>query len=264
MSITDVDTGLEPDVNTEGAERPLLHGDIPGLARRSFAADIVSGDGRTVDVRIVPYGERIKHDDGLGGVRRGELYTEEIMPGAFDHQLNAANRVVANYEHGQTMADVIGRGIALRSAPDGFHGTFRILKSPSGDSALELIQEGVLDGVSFEAKFVKSVRSAEGVVQRVKANLFNVAFTRFAAYSGAKVLAVREEAEVIVDEALMPVDMDPALVERCRALGIELPDRYKAHPAETDTPAETGTSEDGTRQSGEPTSLEDNRNADAD
>ena len=49
----------------------------------------------------------------------------------FDHQLNAAHRVVANYEHGQTMADVIGRGVALRSQPDGFHGTFRILKSPS-------------------------------------------------------------------------------------------------------------------------------------
>jgi len=239
-------------VDTEGAERPLSSGPDDGLARRQFAAEIVSGDGRTVDVRIVPYGERIQHNDGLGGVRRGEVYTEEILPGAFDHQLNAAHRVVANYEHGQTMADVIGRGVALRSQPDGFHGTFRILKSPSGDSALELIQEGVLDGVSFEAKFVRSVRNAQGVVQRVKANLFNVAFTRFAAYQGAKVLAVRETADVIVDEAFLPVDMDPELVKRLRARGIELPDRYQAHPAETDTPPEGGTSEDGTRQ------LEDN------
>ena len=65
-------------------------------------------------------------------------------------------------------------------------------------------------------------------------------------------LAVRETADVIVDEAFLPVDMDPELVKRLRARGIELPDRYQAHPAETDTPPEGGTSEDGTRQ------LEDN------
>lgn len=224
-----------------------------GLARRTFAAELTPGDGRTVDVRIVPYGERIQHNDGLGGLPRGTVYTEEIMPGAFDHQLNAAHRVVANYEHGQTVADVVGRGVALRSARDGFHGTFRILKSPSGDNALELINEGVLDGVSFEAKFVKSARTVDGVVQRFKANLFAVAFTRFGAYAGAKVLAVREQADNILDEAYMPVAMDPDLIRRCAAIGIELPERYKAQPADTDTPAQTGTSEDGTRQ---PTVIE--------
>jgi hypothetical protein len=101
------------------------------------------------------------------------------------------------------------------------------------------------------------------VVQRVKANLMGVAFTRFGAYSGAKVLAVREEAEQFVDAELLPFDMDPALVERLRARGVSLPDRYQAHPAETDTPAETGTSEDGTRQSvNTPTSEDESGNAD--
>ena len=86
-------------VDTEGAERPLSSGPDDGLARRQFAAEIVSGDGRTVDVRIVPYGERIQHNDGLGGVPRGQMYEEEWMPGVFDHQLNAAHRVLANVEH---------------------------------------------------------------------------------------------------------------------------------------------------------------------
>jgi len=36
-------------------------------------------------------------------------------------------------------------------------------------------------------------------------------------------------------------------VARCQRLGIAIPERLKAHPA-ADTPAETGTSEDGTRQ----------------
>ena len=59
-------------------------------------------------------------------------------------------------------------------------------------------------------------------------------------------LAVREAPQIA--EELQPIDLDPELVERCRRLGIDLPQRYQAHPDETDTPAETGTSESGTRQ----------------
>ena len=219
-----------------------IHTDVEnGVAHREFAAELTPGDGRTIDVRIVPYGERIQHDDGLGGVPRGELYTEEVMPGAFAHQLNAANRVVANYEHHQGIGGVVGRGLALRDEPDGFHGTFTMLKTAHGDAALELVREGVLDGVSLEARFKRSVRSAEGVVQRFKADLYAIAFTRFGAYKGAKVLAVREEAEQVIDEQFMPLDLDPELAERCRRLGVAVPQRYEAHPA--DTPPVGGTSE---------------------
>ena len=226
---------------TEAAERPLL--------RRTFAAEVTPGDGRTIDVRLVPFGERITHNDGLGGVPRGVDYQEEWMPGAFDHQLNAAHRVLANVEHEPGFGGVVGKGVALRSEPDGYHMSVRILDGPDGDKLLQLVPEP-LDMVSLEARPVKSVRTDGGVVQRVKANLVGLAFTRFGAYTGAKVLAVREEADQrIVDEALLPVDMDPKLVERLRAQGVELPSRYQAHPAETDTPADAGTSEDGTRQS---------------
>jgi len=219
------------------------------VIHRTFAAEITAGDGRTVDVRIVPYGERITHNDGLGGVPRGEPYMEEWMPGAFDHQLNAAHRVVANYEHQVGIGGIVGKGLALRSLPDGFHGSFRILDGSDGDKTLQLIRDRVLDGVSLEARPVKTVRSKDGVMQRVKANLYAVAFTRFAAFSGARVLAVREEAaDMVIDEALLPFAMDSELVERCRQLGVQLPQRYEAQPDVADTPAETGTSEDGTRQ----------------
>lgn len=236
MSVMD-----ETDQYTEAAERPLL--------RRTFAAHLEAGDGRTVDVRIVPYGERITHNDGLGGVPRGEAYVEEWMPGAFDHQLNAAHRVVANYEHQAGIGGIVGKGQALRSSIDGFYGSFRILDGSDGDKTLQLIRDNVLDGVSLEARPVKTVRSKDGVMQRVKANLYAVAFTRFAAFSGARVLAVREEAaDVVIDEALLPFEMDSELVERCRQLGVALPQRYEAQPDVADTPAEAGTSEDGTRQ----------------
>jgi HK97 family phage prohead protease len=229
-----------------------------GIARREYAAHITARDGRNVDVCIVPYGERIVHNDGLGFVPKGVDYVEEIMPGCFDHQVKAAHRVVANFEHEQGIAGVIARGTALRSAADGFHGTFRMLNNASGDAALELINEGVLDSVSFEARFRKNVRSVEGVVQRIKADLLAVAFTRFGAYSGAKVLAVREQATAqMIDERYLPLDMDPKLVERLRASPIVLPDRYRAHPDMTDTSANADTSEDGTRQTdANTTSLE--------
>src|SRR5689334_4916480 len=62
----------------------------PEVIVRTFAAEMTAGDGRTVDVRIVPYGERITHNDGLGGVPKGVPYTEEWVPGAFADQARAA------------------------------------------------------------------------------------------------------------------------------------------------------------------------------
>lgn len=208
-------------------------------------AEYTLGDGRTVDVRIVPYGERIKHNDGLGGVPKGVMYEEEWLPGVFSHQMNAAHRVVANVEHEKGIRGMVGRGTNLTETSHGFDGSFTMLETDAGNTALELLRAGTFDQVSLEAYPDKS-RKVAGVIQRVKANLVAIAFTRFGAYEGARVLAFREE-PIIFDEELLPVDMDPDLVERCRRAGIKLPQRYEAHPAETDTPPEGGTSEDGTR-----------------
>jgi HK97 family phage prohead protease len=172
------------------------------------------------------------------------------MPGAFRHQLKAADKVVGNYEHIQGPQGLVARATDLREEADGYHATFRMLDGSDADKTLELIREGVLDGVSIEAQPVKNSRSPGGVVQRLRANLRAVAFTRFAAYSGARVLAVREELiedEVFIDPSFLPLTLNPGLVDRCRRAGITLPQRYQAHPAETGTPAEAGTPEDGTR-----------------
>lgn len=219
---------------TERPERAVLI--------REFAAEFSTGDGRTVDVRVIPYGVTAEVSDG------GGVYREEWMPGAFDDQLVAANRVdvLLNFEHQMGISGLIGRGLALDSRTDGLHGSFRIFDGQDGDKALELVREGVLGGVSLEAYAKKSIRTASGVVRRVKAHLDKVALCRRPAFKDAIVLAVR--AETIFDEELLPVAPDPELIDRCRRLGIRIPQRYEAHPDDTDTPAETGTSEDGTRQ----------------
>jgi HK97 family phage prohead protease len=228
---------------------------VNAIIHRTFAADLTPGDGRTVDVRIIPYGEQIEHDDGLGGLPIGMPYTEEWAAGCFRHQERAANRILANGEHEQGVGGIVGHGIALREASDGFYGSFKIHETPDGDKALILINDGVWNSISLEARPVKTLRTAAGVVRRVKAHLEAIAFTRFGAYAGAQVLAVREQGLTIEDEVdpiadeLRPAPMDPELVERCRRLGIELPERYEAHPDATDTPAdEAGTSGNGTRQ----------------
>jgi len=231
----------------ERAERPVL-------IREFIAADL-EVTGRTVDVRLVPFGEVARVADPPDWAP----YDEEWMPGAFDHQLGAAHRIHAKYGHSDSVVDVVGHGMELRSkVGDGYHVTTKIHQTLQGETALELLRDGALPCVSLEAHPVRSVRTETGVVQRMKANLFGFAFCRQGAFAGAKVLAIREAPEQILDEELLPVRMDPDTLARCRALGIELPQRYQAHPDTTDTPAPAGTSEDGTRHADTTTtSLED-------
>jgi HK97 family phage prohead protease len=226
------------------------------ILHRSFEVAAVEVEGRTVDVRIVPFGERARVADPPDF----EPYEEEFVQGCFDHQLNAANRVHANYEHGHGISDVVGHGVSLRQETDGYHMTSTIHKTNNGDTALELINAGALPGVSVEFHPVRNVRNGT-LVQRVKANLRGFAFCRQGAYEGALVLAVRaedEEPTQTLDAELFPVDMAPERVERLRALGVKLPDRYtNAHPVDEGTPAETGTpDDDGTREPTHNTSSE--------
>lgn len=227
MSTTDIE-------QTEGRKS--------GLLVREFEATAVEVEGRTVDVRVVPFGEVARVVDHW----EPTPYEEEWMPGCFDHQLNAANRIHANVNHSRHVIDVVGHGISLRSESDGYHASFEIHRTQAGETALALLNGGALPAVSLEAQPVRNTRSPTGVIQRVKANLRGLAFCREGAFKGAQVLAVREAQTF--DEELLPVDMDPELVERLRAIGVALPDRYQAHPEDEGTPAHPGTPElDGTR-----------------
>lgn len=232
----------------ETAERPFLI--------RSFDAAAVEVEGRTVDVRIVPFGEVARVADPPNF----EPYEEEWLPGVFDHQVKAAFRIHANYEHMQGPANIVGHGLSLRSESDGYHVTTTIHETNAGDSTLALLRGGALPSVSLEARPVRNHRTEAGVIQRVKANLRGFAFCRQGAFSGAQVLALRsegEEEEITIDAALLPVEMDSGVVERLRRQGFTVPDRYTAHPGDNGHPGTTGTPDDGTRLTTEATSSED-------
>jgi len=202
-----------------------------GLLRRTFAAEVTPGEGRTIDVRIMPYGEQISHNDGFGGVPKGVIYREQWDFGSFSDQVRAADvgrakKVLVNFEHGDRLTDVVGHGTMLREQQDGFYGSFVLHDDPLGDKALLLVREGVVDGISVEIPphTVRSTRKA-GVVHRLKAHLSGIALTRQPAYEGARVLALREE--LMIDEDLLPTPPDPEVLARLERLGLELPDRYK-------------------------------------
>lgn len=227
------------------------------VAVRRLDTKIEAGDGRTISLRIAPFGETAESADGLGGLPKGVRYVEELMPGLYDKQLRAVNesgrgkQIFLNFEHQSGLQGIIGHGVELSRRTDGYHASFRIHDNADGNKALTLVKEGVLTGASVESYWLKSVRSASGVVQRVKAQLEAVAICRQGAYAGAIVTGLRMEEElpdeILVDEALLPVSPNADVLARCRALGIRVPQRYEAHPDETDTPAESGTSDDGTR-----------------
>jgi HK97 family phage prohead protease len=234
----------EADIQTqddERAGRPVL--------RREFRIETEVGDGRTLEMRVVPFDEVGTAADPPDF----RPYREQFMPGAFGNQVRAANRILLNFEHEQGLAGVVGHGVALREAADGYYGTFRIHETQDGEKALTLLREKVIEHGSIEFLALRSVRTRDGVVQRVKAHLDKLSLTRRnPVYKKTAVLGLREEeAEVILDEEFLPVDLNPDLVARCRELGIKLPQRYEAHPAETGTPDESGTPEDGTRPDGE-------------
>lgn len=202
-----------------------------GLLRREFETEISSGDGRTLDIRIVPFGERAVVADGFGGVPVGVPYEEEWMPGCFDKQLRAADKIYLNFQHEPGLRGIIGKGLALRAASDGYHASFRVLNGDDCEKALELVREDVLTGASIEVpmRTVKSKRSADGVIQRVKGHLDAVALCRIGAFASAAVLAVREQEHEIEDEPVADVvpPPNPELLARLRRLNIRLPDRYK-------------------------------------
>ena len=107
-------------------------------------------------MRVVPYGVEAEVSDG------GPVYREEWLPGCFDDQLVAGHRlkVLLNFEHGRGISNVVGKGVSLRSEPDGLHGSFEVLESQDGDKALTLVRGGILDGVSLEAYAKKSLHGA--------------------------------------------------------------------------------------------------------
>lgn len=150
------------------------------------------GDGRTVFGRAVPYDYPQYVEQGL---------TEEFAPGAFNHQLRAANRVRGSRQHIELGGTLIGAARSLEDRPDGLHFELRVSKTAMGDETLELINDKALNQVSigFRERPNGNVRTASGSIRRTSADLFEIAFVDDGAYGdAASVTGVRSRTSGII------------------------------------------------------------------
>lgn len=184
----------------------------PTLLARSFEAEVTEGDGRTIDLRLVPYNVATTVADAPDF----KPYRESFLPGAFAAQTRAADRlkVWLNFEHEQGLRGIVGHGVQLEDGDSDLRGSFRVHDNADGDKALELVREGILTGASIEFAALRS-RVQDGIVQRLRAHLDKVSLCRFPAYADAAILGVRQQ--VLIDE--LP-ETHPPNFERLEALGI--------------------------------------------
>lgn len=182
---------------------------------RSFESEIVEMDGRTIEARIVPYNVTTIVADPPDF----RPYPEMFMPGAFERQLRAPDRVRVwlNFEHEQGLRGIVGHGAQLEDRDDALYGHFRVHPNADGDKALQLVEEKLLTGLSIEFDALRSQR-IDGVMRRLRARIDKVSLCRFPAYESAQVLAVREQ---LASDESDEIDEETTLVERLRAEKLE-------------------------------------------
>lgn len=162
-------------------------------AELELRAEASGGDGRTVELRIVPFGVIARTDDGLELVERGAF--EGTDP----------DSIVLRQDHLDPPA---GRGTALEERDDAAYMSFRVARTPRGDELLSNLAEGMHRNASIgfeELPGGSTVRAYRGEPVRVhkRLRLREVSTTWRPAYPEASVLAVRME------DLEMPTMTDP-------------------------------------------------------
>lgn len=170
--------------------------------------------GRVVDGLAVPYNRTQRIDANL---------TERFMPGAFAHQVDpgAAQRVKFAREHMALGGALIGRVLELTEDPAGLRASLLVSRTAAGEETLALIADGALDELSigFYERPRGNRTAPDGVVERHKADLFEIASVLEGAYGrGAKVTGTRSAED---DDGAPVVELDADAIrrlDRARAL----------------------------------------------
>lgn len=163
---------------------------------RAFTPDLEvrsGGDGRTVYGIAVPYNAPTRIDEQL---------VEQFARGAFNHQLDRPQRVKFAREHVLLGGSVIGAATMLRDDAAGLYVELRAARTPAGDETLELVREGALDQMSIMFREGRNRRLGAGVVERVQADLKEVAIVFEGAY-GEKAAAAGVRSRQIMPGTVM-------------------------------------------------------------
>jgi HK97 family phage prohead protease len=161
------------------------------LESRALASDLelrAGGDGRTIVGTVVPFDE--VYDAGQ--------FREVFRHGAFTRTLaeRGASRVKLLRQHDDVNAWPIGVATLLREDPKRLYGEFRLARSSDGDDALDLIRDGILDGLSvgFVPMPSGSRPMRDGTIERTEVALRHVGLVGDPAYMNARVTGIRSTA----------------------------------------------------------------------
>jgi HK97 family phage prohead protease len=145
--------------------------------------------GRTLVLACVPFDTPTWVSDG------GDPYREEFAPGAFAH-VDAA-RTHLRRGHSTDVRNELGRGMSLWEDGGWLIGEFRVARGEAGDQILNLVQDGMLRGVSigFDPGVDEERVDRHGLLVRRKRvkRLAEVSLVDQPAYEEAEVLAVRAD-----------------------------------------------------------------------
>lgn len=160
-------------------------------------------DGRTVEGRIVPYGEPT---DVVERSANGELirYTEQFLP----HSCLAMAQAVAKRGNAAFISFLmdheerdfnakIGYASTLESRDDGAHAVFRLYQSRDLEKVLCMLEESH-KGLSVAFRDRKEPKTIDGVVSRVQVQIDHVAATPTPCYVGAGITGMRSDDDVLM------------------------------------------------------------------
>lgn len=161
-------------------------------------------DGRTLDIRLVPWDHVAQTEQGRECFTRG-AFTE------CDPELVT----IESQRHG---GELVGRGTEIEERDDAAYLSARVSDTPGGNALLTLVRDRVLTraSIAFAEIGGGTRRRADGVIERTRVDLRRVAVLERGAYPGAQVLAIRREpdmpdAELITTPPEPVVDLSPVL-----------------------------------------------------
>ena len=190
------------------------------ILTRAYAPTLeVREDGRTIVGVAVPFNSPTEIRD-LGG-----SYREQFAAGAFARTIaeRGPSRVKLLLQHDDRRLP-IGRAVSLTETPQGLVAELAVSKTPDGDTALELVRDGTLDGLSVSFRSIRQTRKGD-LVTRTEVQLREISLTGFPAYDDARVSAVRSDPTINARAALalsrkdtpmndLPAHMAPVLARR--------------------------------------------------
>lgn len=169
----------------------------------------IRDDGRTLDGRVVPYGEiaNIVEVDETGELLR---YQEQFLPHSlaamaqgFKSRSFRGLHIPLVLDHNESFDNLIGHAVELDSRDDGAYATFRLYDDTNITKVRSILNESHT-GLSIKFKDTREPKLIEGIVSRVQVYVAHVAATPSPAYATAGIESIRSSDET-------PVAITPSL-----------------------------------------------------